>query len=319
MDVKARYFAEYSSKDELIELLSSQLLKENKFFHIGGGSNLLFKGDYDGVILHSKISFIEKVREDDENVWIKAGAGIVWDSFCEYCVDNDYYGAENLSLIPGEVGASAVQNIGAYGVEACDVIDCVECVEIETLKDRVFKNEECGYGYRDSILKKSLKGKYIVTAVVYKLKKTPCFKLEYGNIHNNLEGKDVTLKNVREVIISVRRSKLPDPDEIGNAGSFFMNPVVSVDKFNQLKELYPQIPHYNVSEDKEKIPAAWLIEQCGWKGKGFGGAAVHEKQCLVLINKNHALWSDITTLAEEICKSVMDKFEIKISPEVIYL
>ncbi|MDO5571946.1 MAG: UDP-N-acetylmuramate dehydrogenase [Bacteroidales bacterium] len=319
MNVKAKYFAEYSSKNELMEILSSTLFKENKSFHIGGGSNLLFKGDYDGIILHSAINFIEKTRENEDNVWLKAGAGVEWDCFCEYCVTHNYYGSENLSLIPGEVGASAVQNIGAYGVEACDIIDEVECVEIDSLNERVFKNIECGYGYRDSVFKKSLKGKYIVTAVVYKLMKKPCFKLEYGNIKNSLAGKDINLKNIRETIIEIRRNKLPDPHITGNAGSFFMNPVVTMEKFNQLQTLYPLIPHYNVSSDKEKIPAAWLIEQCGWKGKEFGGAAVHDKQCLVLVNKNNALWSDVVSLANEICRSVKDKFDIDISPEVIYL
>lgn len=320
MDVKCKIFAEYSSREELVEFLQSEMIKENKFFHIGGGSNLLFTGDYEGVILHSAIRFIEKVHEDDSHVWIKAGSGIVWDELCRYAVDKGWGGMENLSLIPGEVGATAVQNIGAYGVEVADIIESVDTIEIATGEQRVFNAEECQYGYRSSIFKNALKGQYIVVSVTYKLDKHITLKLNYGNLMQELAGQEpITPAKVRSAVIAVRESKLPDPAITGNAGSFFMNPVISERKFTALQTLYPGMPHYPVDEDTVKVPAGWLIEQCGWKGKEWGGAAVHEKQCLVLINKHHAKASDVQGLAEAICKSVFDKFGIEIHPEVNYI
>lgn len=320
LNVTARWYAEYATKEELTKLLHSDLLKENPFFHIGAGSNLLFTGNYKGVILHSAIRFIQKETENSSFVWVRAGSGVVWDDFCAYAVGQGWSGAENLSYIPGEVGASAVQNIGAYGVEACDLIDEVEVMEIETGRLMVLSNAECLYGYRASRFKKDWKGKYIVVSVLYRLNKEPEYKLDYGNLRELVEQKgELSPLNVREAIIEVRKSKLPDPDEYGNAGSFFMNPVIQREQYETLLQAYPMMPHYKVDDEYVKVPAAWMIEQCGWKGRSWGGAAVHNRQCLVLINKDNATAEEISELASEICKSVKERFGISISPEVNYI
>ena len=320
IDVKASILAEYNTTEELMEVLNSEEYKSNKSFHIGSGSNLLFTEDYNGMILHSKIQYIRTISENNEYVLLEAGSGVVWDDFVAYCVDNDYYGAENLSLIPGEVGASAVQNIGAYGTEVKDLIQEVKAIEIATGKSYTFSNEECGYGYRDSIFKKSLKGKYIVTSVVFRLSRIPVFHLGYQHLEDEVKKRgDINLRNIRETIIEVRNSKLPDPAVRGNAGSFFMNPVVPKALFQSLQVKYPEMPHYFVSETEEKIPAGWLIEKCGWKGKSVGEAAVHDKQALVLVNNGNATGNDIVHLATEIQKSVYDTFSIRLQPEVIYI
>jgi UDP-N-acetylmuramate dehydrogenase len=245
----------------------------------------------------------------------------VWDDFVAYTVEKGWYGAENLSLIPGEVGASAVQNIGAYGVEAKDLIVKVDTLEVETGKERVFGNEECGYAYRESVFKHALKGKYIVTHVTYRLSKHPSYRLDYGNVHSELEkrGCELTLENVRRTIIDIRESKLPDPKVQGNAGSFFMNPIVPRPLFEELLSKYPSMPFYEVDAERVKIPAAWMIDQCGWKGKQLGRAGVHNKQALVLVNCGGATGQEIIALSEEIQRSVLDKFGVRISPEVNFI
>lgn len=320
LDVTTRWFAEYATKEELATLLQSDLLKENSFFHIGAGSNLLFTKNYEGVILHSAIRFIEKERETSSYVWVRAGSGVVWDDFCAYIIEQGWSGAENLSYIPGEVGASAVQNIGAYGVEACDLIEEVEVMEVATGKLIVLSNVECLYGYRASRFKNDWKGKYIVVSVLYRLNKEPQYKLDYGNLREVVEQKgELSPLYVREAVIEIRKSKLPDPAEYGNAGSFFMNPVISRKQYDALLQEYPAMPHYKVDDDNVKVPAAWMIEQCGWKGRSWGGAAVHNRQCLVLINKENATAQEIMELALEICKSVKERFDVTISPEVNYI
>lgn len=321
MDVKASVFVEYASEEELKEILLQSSFLERKWLHIGGGSNLLFTGDFDGMILHSVIKGYEVVDETDDEVHVRVGAGEVWDDFVAYTVAQGWYGAENLSLIPGEVGASAVQNIGAYGVEAKDLIVEVETLEVASGTPRTFTNEECGYAYRESVFKKNLKGKYIVTRVVYRLKKIPSFRLDYGNVRTELEkrGCELTLANVRQTIIDIRESKLPDPKVQGNAGSFFMNPIVPRSLFESLLKEYPQMPHYEVDAERVKIPAAWMIDQCGWKGKRLGNAGVHTKQALVLVNCGGATGQEIIRLSEEIQKSVFDKFGVRISPEVNFI
>jgi UDP-N-acetylmuramate dehydrogenase len=238
-----------------------------------------------------------------------------------YTVAQGWYGAENLSLIPGEVGASAVQNIGAYGVEAKDLIVEVETIEVATGTERTFTNKECGYAYRESVFKQDLKGKYIVTKVSYRLKKTPCYHLDYGNVRAEMEksGLALTLSNVREGIIKIREGKLPDPKVQGNAGSFFMNPIVPRVQFEALLKEYPQMPHYVVDAERVKIPAAWMIDQCGWKGKRLGNAGVHDKQALVLINAGGATGEEVIRLSEAIQKSVFEKFGVRISPEVNFI
>ena len=321
MDVKTALFMEYSTKEELKELLLNQQLEEGRWLHIGGGSNLLFMGDYPGTILHSSIKGYEVLSEDADEVIVRVGAGEVWDDFVAYTVAQGWYGAENLSWIPGEVGASAVQNIGAYGVEAKDLIVNVETIEVATGKERVFSNAECGYAYRESIFKLSLKGQYIVTHVSYRLKKTPCYHLDYGNVRAELAKAnfDLALTNVRQVIIDIRQAKLPDPNVQGNAGSFFMNPIVQRAHFEALLKDYPQMPHYEVDADRVKIPAAWMIDQCGWKGKRLGNAGVHDKQALVLVNCGEATGAEVVRLSEEIQQSVFDKFGIQIYPEVNFI
>ena len=320
MDVKASVFIEYASVEELKEVLSLYV-KDNQWLHIGKGSNLLFTGDFSGIILHSAIKGYEVIHEDTNEVVVRVGAGEVWDDFVAMTVENEWYGAENLSLIPGQVGASAVQNIGAYGVEAKDLIVGVEAIEVSTGKESIFKNEECGYAYRESVFKSSLKYQYLVTHVSYRLKKTPCYHLDYGNIRLELEKQKVrlTLANVRQAIISIREAKLPDPKLQGNAGSFFMNPVISRKHFEALLVDYPLMPHYEVDAESIKIPAAWMIDQCGWKGKRLGRAGVHDKQALVLVNLGGAVGAEVIALSEAIQKSVYEKFGINILPEVNFI
>ncbi len=321
MDVKAAVFVEYDSVAELKTILSDNNYLSGQWLHIGGGSNLLFTADYAGTVLHSAIRGYEVVDEDDREVKVRVGAGEVWDDFVAYAVGNGWYGAENLSLIPGEVGASAVQNIGAYGAEAKDLIVKVETLAVETGMERVFSNEECRYAYRESIFKKELRGKYIVTYVTYRLSKQPVFNLKYGNVQGELakRGCEVTLENVRNTIIAVREVKLPDPKVQGNAGSFFMNPMVPRARFEALQQQYPDMPHYDVDGDRVKIPAAWMIDRCGWKGKQVGRAGVHTKQALVLVNCGGATGDEVISLARQIQESVQQKFGISISPEVNFI
>lgn len=313
MDVKAKRYVEYDSEEELKTLIPTL---EGEVLHMGGGSNLLFKGDFAGTVLHSAIRGIEIVEEKGDEVLVRVGAGEVWDDFVAWAVAQGLGGVENLSLIPGEVGASAVQNIGAYGVEAKDVIALVEAVELQNGQKRVFGTLECDYAYRQSIFKKQLKGKYAITFVTYRLQKKPQLKLEYGNIKAVLgEKKDLTIADVRQAIIDIRNAKLPDPKVQGNAGSFFMNPVVSREKFLSIQKDYPNMPFYEV-EGGVKIPAGWMIDQCGWKGKSLGRAGVHDKQALVLVNLGGATSDEIITLCETVCKDVYEKFGIEIHPEV---
>lgn len=321
MDVKASRFVEYASVEELRGLWNAEREAVARALHIGGGSNLLFASDYEGLILHSAIKGYTVVKETEEEVEVRVGAGEVWDDFVAYTVANGWYGAENLSLIPGEVGASAVQNIGAYGVEAKDLIVSVDTFGLETGEERRFMREECRYAYRESVFKQEQKGKYAVTFVTYRLKKHPVFHLEYGNIRAELEkqGCQVDLENVRRIIIAIRQAKLPDPKVLGNAGSFFMNPVVPKMQFEALLAQYPDMPHYPVDDAHVKIPAGWMIDRCGWKGKRVGHAGVHEKQALVLVNCGGATGKEVMHLAEEIVASVRERFGVTIRPEVNYI
>ena len=299
IDVKARLFIEYYSLDELRKVLKEH--KGEQILHIGQGSNLLFTRDFNGVILHSGMARARFI--DDETV--EAQNGLRLDDMIAQLTDMAYCGMEKLSLIPGEVGASAVQNVGAYGVEAKDVILRVNTIDVETLEERVFSNEECRFGYRDSAFKHELKGKYIVTSVVYKVKPGEATK-------------------TREEIIQTRMAKLPTVGEVGSAGSFFMNPFVPEEKANELLAQYPDMPNFPSLQGGDrgrfvKIPAAWLIEQCGWKGKRMGGAQVWPKQPLVIVNADHATPEDIISLAEAVSTSVKEKFGIEIRPEVNYI
>ena len=304
---------------QLKEIITT--LGETPWLHIGAGSNLLFVQDYDGVVLHSKIMGKEVLAETSEELLLRVGAGEPWDDFVAYCVEHGYYGLENLSLIPGEVGASAVQNVGAYGVEAGDCIERVETVEIATGRECVFSHDDCRYAYRSSFFKHEGAHRFAVTHVVFRLRKHFAPILTHVAVSRALEAMGISPASalqVREAIIQVRRSKLPDPAEVGSAGSFFMNPVVSAEQLAELLLRYPDMPHYSLPEGA-KIPAAWLIEQCGWKGRRMGGAGVHDLQPLVLINADHATGNEVVKLAEAIQADVKSKFGVSIVPEVLYI
>ena len=306
--------------EELRTLL--QTYKGEHLLHIGAGSNLLFTKDFDGVVLHSRICFARALEEDAEGVNIEVGAGIVMDDLIAQVADMGLYGLENLSHIPGEVGASAVQNVGAYGVEAKDVIREVHAVAVESGEECVFSNADCRFGYRDSIFKNELKGQYIITSVVFHLSKQPQPRLDYGNLRQALAGKEPTPMNIREAVIAIRKQKLPEPEELGSAGSFFKNPIIPSEHFQtilrQEQKTAEEVPHYETANGI-KIPAAWLIEQCGWKGKRQGGAQVYEKQPLVIVNTGNATAQDIITLAADISDSIEQRFQITLYPEVNYI
>lgn len=315
IDVNAARFLEYTSVEELKTLIAQGALT-TPFLHIGGGSNLLFTKDYAGLVLHSRIEGVEVMEEDERYISVRVGAGVVWDDFVDYCVAHGWYGAENLSLIPGEVGASAVQNIGAYGVEVKDLITAVETVNIHG-EERVYSVEECGYSYRDSVFKRPENKTVFVTYVHYRLSKKEDYTLDYGTIRQELEKyPELTLATVRKIIIDIRKAKLPDPKVMGNAGSFFMNPIVAHEKLEALQREYPQIPYYELNDGRVKIPAGWMIDRCGWKGKALGPAAVHDKQALVLVNRGGAKGADIIALSDAVRASVREKFGIDIHPEV---
>jgi UDP-N-acetylmuramate dehydrogenase len=321
IDCKTYRFIEYTTVEDLQSILQQKETQKLPLLSIGSGSNLLFLKDYPGTVLHSRIKGYDIQRTDSEQkeIYVRVGSSVEWDDFVEWCVKHQFYGVENLSAIPGEVGASAVQNIGAYGVEVKDVIDQVEAIEISTGKLRIFSQKECEFAYRKSVFKEALKGQYVVTYVTYRLTLNPHYHLEYGNIQHELNQFDhIDLNTVRQVIIKIREEKLPDPGEEGNAGSFFMNPVISKERFDKLYVKYPTMPHYCL-EHGVKIPAAWLIDQCGWKGKTMGAAGVHHKQPLVLVNRGGAKGADIVALATAIQQDVRQKFGIEICPEVNYI
>ena len=320
MDVCAALFVEYDTVDELRTFLQAgDLNRYGRYLHIGGGSNLLFAGDYEGVVMHSAMHTLEVVEDADDHVLVRVGSGYVWDDFVAYCVRQRWAGVENLSAIPGEVGASAVQNIGAYGVEVKDVIVRVEAMALDGTM-RTFTNEECHYGYRDSIFKRELRGEYIITHVVYRLEKTPTYRLDYGDLRARVEASgEPTLQAVRDAVTAIRDSKLPDPKVLGNAGSFFTNPVVPRSQYEALKEQYPNIPSYPIDEEHVKVPAGWLIDSAGWKGRALGRAAVHDRQALVLVNLGGATGQEVMTLAKRICEDIYIKYGIRITPEVNFI
>lgn len=311
------------SVGELQEMLPE--LRKEPLLIVGGGSNLLLTRDYEGNVLHPMIKGVERYslwqNPDDKGCTMRAGAGEVWDDVVQRSLLWGCYGMENLSLIPGEVGASAVQNIGAYGVEAKDLIYLIEAVEIATGEIVKIAPQECNYGYRYSRFKDEWKGKYVITHVIYKLSEGYNYKprTDYGNLKSVLSERGIkypTARNVREAIIDIRNAKLPDPEVEGNAGSFYMNPVVCREKAERLLSEYPNMPHYVIDETKVKVPAGWLIEQCGWKGKTLGRAGVHDKQALVLVNKGGATGMEIVALSDAIRKTVREKFDIELKPEV---
>ncbi len=318
IDARCRRFIEYASVEEACQLVGMLTADDEPLLILGGGSNLLLTGDYPGTVLHSAIHGIHVVEQGDE-VFLECGSGEVFDDVVAFAVAHGYHGAENLSIIPGEVGASAVQNIGAYGAEAKDIIYKVEAVEIATGKVVVFANADCEYSYRQSKFKHEWRDKYLVTHVTYRLSKEFKPDLDYGNVRSALEAKGIETpdaQQLRDVIISIRNAKLPDPKVLGNAGSFFMNPIVDRKKYEELASLYEKMPHYTIDAEHEKIPAGWMIDQCGWKGKSLGKAGVHDKQALVLVNRGGATGADVVNLCQAIQKDVKAKFGIDIYPEV---
>ena len=316
IDVKARRFVDISSLNELENVIRS----EKNFFILSGGSNLLLTKDVDKLVIHLNTKGIEVVQENSNDILIKVQAGENWHEFVLWCIDHDYGGVENLSLIPGNVGTAPIQNIGAYGVELKDSMHNLEALEIDTLNTKTFTNKNCEFGYRNSVFKNVLKGKYIITSVTFKLtKNTHKLNSSYGAIRSELDKGNIinpTIKDISKAVIAIRQSKLPDPKEIGNSGSFFKNPIISTTDFKNLQKTYPEAPHYVVSKNEIKVPAGWLVEQCGFKGKRFGDAGVHKKQALVLVNYNNATGREIFELSKKIQKTVLEKFEIQLDAEV---
>lgn len=317
IDAKARYFISVQTVDELINVLNLKEYPEK--FILGGGSNMLLTGNIDALVVHINIKGIDIISKNNNTVTVKANAGENWHEFVLWALDHGFGGLENLSLIPGNVGTSPIQNIGAYGVELKDVFVTCEAIETSTYKVVSFSLKECEFGYRDSIFKRK-SGKYIVTNVTFKLtSNTHALNTSYGAIENQLNSLNITnptIKDVSNAVIFIRKSKLPDPSEIGNSGSFFKNPVITKNDFNKLQTQFPGLPYYEVSDDEIKIPAGWLIEQCGFKGKRYGDAGVHAKQALVLVNYGNATGKEIMALAKKIQSSVKEKFGIEITPEV---
>lgn len=318
IDAKCRRFIEFEDDEEAFEVAAILRKSALPYIIIGGGSNLLLTKDFDGIVVRSGVKG-HYFEEDFTCERMTCGSGEVWDDMVATSLQAGYYGMENLSLIPGDVGASAVQNIGAYGVEAKDLILCVWMVEIATGKPWMIGNEDCEYGYRQSRFKKDWKNRFLITRVTYGLSRTFRPNLDYGNIRQELERRGITeptAQQLRDIIIEIRNAKLPDPQIEGNAGSFFMNPVVTRQKYEKLATRYPQMPHYKVDYRHEKIPAGWMIEQCGWKGKSLGRAGVHDKQALVLVNRGGATGAEIVALSDAIRQDVKAKFDIDIHPEV---
>ncbi|MDE7397265.1 MAG: UDP-N-acetylmuramate dehydrogenase [Muribaculum sp.] len=319
LPARAYKYIEYTSVDELKDVLCKY--SDHKIFHIGGGSNILFTGDYDGVVLHSAMKGIEIIAEyPDGSVSIEALSATIWDDFVGWTVERGLYGAENLSGIPGEVGASAIQNIGAYGVEAKDLIESVKLLDRTNMETVALPASELGYDYRHSIFKTpQYRDRYIVTSVIYRLSRNPHFTLTYGPLRQIADEGDLTLAAMRQRIIAIRDSKLPNPDIEGNAGSFFKNPVINSRKYHTLRDSYPDIPGYELHDNMVKIPAAWLIEHSGMKGASIGDAMVYPRQCLVIINRGKATSSDVVALCRKVQSAVADKFAIDLQPEVIFV
>ena len=322
IDVKAKYIAEIFTKDELCKLLADKQYENIRKFVLGGGSNILFTKDYDGLIIKNSITGIKIIEEDKEFVIVEAGAGVNWDDFVSYCVEKRWGGIENLSLIPGTVGAAPLQNIGAYGQELKNVFYNLEGVHIESGEKKNFNITECSFGYRNSIFKNELKNEYVIIKVCLKLNKNPEINLSYPSVREELNNRKISrpvVKDLRKIVIDIRKAKLPDPKIIGNAGSFFKNPVISNEKFQILKSKYPDLNFYPVDDFHIKLSAAALIEKCGWKGKRIGNCGSYEKQPLVLVNYGGATAEDILNLANSIRSSVEEKFEISLDREVILI
>lgn len=319
IDVNSQKVIFLNSINEIDRILKFIHDSKKELLILGGGSNILFTHNFDGITLINKLKGIDVLSENENEITLKVAAGEVWHEFVMYCVKNNYGGIENLSLIPGKVGASPMQNIGAYGVEVKDVITEVEAVDLRNGKVKKFSNEECEFDYRSSIFKTTHKGQYLITAVNFKLNKNPQLNTTYGAINTELaqmQVKELSIKAVSDAVINIRSSKLPDPKKIGNAGSFFKNPLISKSKMLQLKADFEDIPIYPVNDEAYKVAAGWMIEQCGWKGKTFDNYGVHKLQALVLVNYGGAKGKEIYQLSEAILQSVKQKFDVELEREV---
>lgn len=318
IEASAKHFARFSSIKQLAELFLDKRFQEPKLI-IGGGSNLLLTKNFNGLVLKNEIIGKEVVLENDYEIILKVGAGEIWHNFVLFCVESNYGGIENMSLIPGSVGAAPMQNIGAYGVELKSVFVSLEAFHIETGKVHSFDKEKCKFGYRDSIFKNSHKDQYIITSVTFRLTKKPTFNTSYGAINQELERMGITelsVKSISDAVINIRRTKLPDPAKIGNSGSFFKNPVLTNKVFANIKQNHPEIASYPNGENHTKVAAGWLIEQAGWKGKTIGNYGVHKNQALVLVNYGGATGSEIYELSQKIIDSVKAKFGVELQREV---
>lgn len=318
LDINCDFFFRFSETSEIQQfIISEPKLISLPILILGGGSNILFTKDFNGLVIYPQNKKIKKIKEDNDYVFIKSESGVSWDDFVKHCVNENYGGIENLSYIPGNVGASPVQNIGAYGVEVKDTIYEVEAIEISTANIFTFSNLECKFNYRDSIFKNEFKNRFIITSVTFKLSKIHNLITHYGNIEDELKNfSAINIQTIREAIIAIRKRKLPEPSEIGNVGSFFKNPIITVERASKLKENFPNIVLYEHSKFEIKIAAGWLIEQCDWKGKQINGAGVHQNQALVLVKVGNANGSDILYLAKKIQESVKRKFDVEIETEV---
>lgn len=321
IDASARYFANFSAAGELQELITNYKPQtaNHKILILGGGSNILFTKDFDGLVLKNELKGIELVKEDDIFYYVKASAGENWHGFVQHCICNNYAGVENLSLIPGNVGASPMQNIGAYGVEIKDVFEELEAHHIHENIVQKFSAEDCAFDYRESVFKRKHKGEFVILNVTFRLRKQPVFNISYGAIEQELKAmkvKELSIKAISEAVINIRSSKLPDPKVIGNAGSFFKNPTIPNIQFAELKNQFPGIVGYAVGNTETKVAAGWLIEQCGWKGYREGDAGCHAKQALVLVNYGNSKGAEIYNLSAKIIESVQQKFGIALEREV---
>lgn len=315
IEATAKQFVEFETEEELLSFLGEGY--GSRSLVIGGGSNLLFVNDFDGTVFHSSIKGVEVLDENETDVVLRVGSGVNWDDFVAYTVEKGWYGIENLSLIPGEVGASAVQNVGAYGVEAGELIENVETVAIATATRHSFTKDECRFAYRHSIFKAEEKGRHIITYVTYRLKKKAAFRLSYGNLNEKVAMLgETTLANVRAAVCDIRRAKLPCPSEIGSAGSFFMNPVVDALTAAQLREKYPQMPQYPLENGNVKLSAGWLIDRCGWKERPHKNVGVYKHQALVVINRGGAKGCEVLAFAAEVVASVKERFGVLLNMEV---
>ncbi len=321
-EARARYFVAVTTVGQLQELLRDPRWATTPKWILGGGSNVLLTQDVDALVIRIEIKGTEIVNEDDNQIWLRVGAGENWHAFVLYCVMKGYGGVENLSLIPGTVGAAPMQNIGAYGVEIKDVFQELEAVETATGALRTFDAAACAFGYRESVFKTSLKDQYIITSVTFRLQKKPVYNVSYGDIQKTLDGMGVaepSVTAISEAVTKIRRSKLPDPAQIGNAGSFFKNPEIPKVQFEALQISFPAVPGYPVDGDKVKVPAGWLIEQAGWKGHRAGTVGVHDRQALVLVHHGQGTGQEIKALAEKVQASVQEKFGIRLTPEVNFV